>query len=166
MCLLCTLLMPVVTTFWLSQVTCCPSHDHTRCSHWDIIDLPAIVVRCSQVQFFLGLPQCEGNPVGFATLRHINHILCPLQMQICPRMDLERTITDAISSLLIQRPLLPFPSSYSCVHTMWFTSVCTSVPCRAGSLCAHLFLALLHQLLRSSGFGHVGLSRLNYIVSS
>jgi hypothetical protein len=62
---------------------------------------------------------------------------------------LERTITHTIPSLLVRRPFLPFPSSHSCIHTMWLTSVCILVPCRAGPLCTHLFLVLLHQLLRS-----------------
>jgi hypothetical protein len=79
----------------------------------------------------------------------IDPILCPLQMQILPKLALERTITYTIPSLLARRPFLPFLSSHSCVFTMRFASMRTLVPCRAGPLCAYLFLALLHQLLRS-----------------
>jgi hypothetical protein len=91
---------------------------------------------------------CEGNPVGFATLRNIDPILRHLRMQIRPRMALERTVTHTIPLFLVRRPLLPFLSSHSCVQTVRFTSVRTSVLCGAGPLDARLFLVLMHQLLR------------------
>jgi hypothetical protein len=65
-----------------------------------------------------------------------------------PRMVLERTVSHTIPSFLVQRPLLPFPSSHSCVRTVRFASVHASALCRAGPLDACLFLVLMHQLLR------------------
>jgi hypothetical protein len=85
---------------------------------------------------------------GFATLWHIAPIFRRLRIQIRPRMALERTVTHAIPSFLVRRPLLPIPSSHPSVRTMQFMSVHTSVLCRAGPSEGCLFLVLMHQLLR------------------
>jgi hypothetical protein len=95
-----------------------------------------------------GSGSCEGNPVGFATLQRTAPILLRLRIRIRSRMALERTVTHTIPSFHVQRPLRPFLSSHSCVRTVRFTSVHTSVLCGAGPLDARLFLVLMHQLLR------------------